>query len=716
MAALLLTFARLTVALQRLPFTIHARQFRAGGGKLRGGLVARAGQIVLARTGGLQGLAQFGQSRCRAIRGLSRGSEVFLGIAFPQQGCTLLFQPPGLGFQPIDARLGLCDLGLSHPPFGFHARMVRRGLGECEFGLAPGAFGLFHRIGMFGSSGLVRQQLLRALVQRGFQILQGRGGIARHAIGVDPVFFQSRLLTVQIHEPIFRRFQLAGECCHAMPVRAGIVAAVCQFVAQSMQAFGQGSLRLLRLFRGFLRGSYPVFRALCLRARGFGSGGGVAPAGKDQPRFGHADLVGQQLVALGLLRLPAQRPDLRIEARHQVFQAFEVLLGGTQLALGIAAAHVQAGDARGFLQHHAPLGRLGGNDLRDLALAYESRGVCARRGIGEDERYVLRPYIVTVQAIGAAGAAFDAARHVQRLALVVHRVEDDLGKVAGRAVGGAGEDHVFHSARSHGFGRVLAHYPPNGFQHVGLAAAIGANDARKAGFDTQFGGFDEALEAAQAKLAKLHGRPPSASAFGRPRACILQNGFQIVPAALIQNAAVEDEGGSGIDAQFGGLRIGTLTDGEHLFAVGQAGAGLVPAHPSCGEEIQETGSFRDGDEALVFGQVADIGKLRLRTLHLTHHIVEVRPHLIRQRVKALRRGAPRERGEGEVEHVVNLVAQFKGDHAGGHIVFDQLIRACLREIRAGAAGERTVFDQLERSIGVAQQVSVRLGHFHHLGP
>ncbi len=53
-AALLLSFARLAVTLQRLPFTLYPGQFGLGGGKGGGGLVARGSKRILAGAGGFQ--------------------------------------------------------------------------------------------------------------------------------------------------------------------------------------------------------------------------------------------------------------------------------------------------------------------------------------------------------------------------------------------------------------------------------------------------------------------------------------------------------------------------------------------------------------------------------------------------------------------------------------------------------------------------------------
>ncbi len=328
------------------------------------------------------------------------------------------------------------------------------------------------------------------------QPLQRLGGIAGQPVGIAAVLFQPLLLPVEVGEPLLRRFELAGKRRHAVAVGAGIVAPVGELVAHFGELFrpappAPSARRLRRLLAG-------IDLAVCaprLLARRLGSGGGIAPAGEQQPRLGDADLVGQRLVALGLLRLPPQAGDLAVEPGHEVFEPGKVGLGLAQLALGIAAADVEAGDPRRLFQHHPPFGRLGGDHLGDLALADQRGGVRAGGCIGEDQRHVLGAHVAAVDAIGAARAALDPAGDLEFLAVGGDGVQHDFGEVARRALRGAGEDDVFHPARAHRLGRVFAHHPADRFEQVGLAAAIGPDDAGQPGFDAQFSRFDEALEA-----------------------------------------------------------------------------------------------------------------------------------------------------------------------------------------------------------------------------
>ena len=57
------------------------------------------------------------------------------------------------------------------------------------------------------------------------------------------------------------------------------------------------------------------------------------------------------------------------------------------------------------------------------------------------------------------------------------------------------EDQVVHLPAAHGAGGGRPHSPAQGFEQVGLAAAIGADDAGQPRLNPQVGGIDEALEA-----------------------------------------------------------------------------------------------------------------------------------------------------------------------------------------------------------------------------
>ena len=291
-------------------------------------------------------------------------------------------------------------------------------------------------------------------------------------------------------------------------MRAGIVAPVGQLVARLRELNGLLVLCALRGLRGLLRQRHRRLGILRLCPGRLGSCRRIAPAGEEHARFGHADPIAQRPVALCLLRLPPERGDLAVEPGHQVLEPGEIGFGLAQLALGIAPAHMQSGDARRFLEHRASLGRLGGDHLCDLALAHQCRRMSAGRGVGEGQRHVLGAHVPAVDAIGAARAALDPSSDHQFFARIVGGVQHHLGEVTRRARGGAGEDDILHPARAHRLGRILAHHPADRLENVGLAAPVGPDDTGKARLDVQFGRLDEALEPRDAQLADQHRRSP----------------------------------------------------------------------------------------------------------------------------------------------------------------------------------------------------------------
>ena len=70
-----------------------------------------------------------------------------------------------------------------------------------------------------------------------------------------------------------------------------------------------------------------------------------------------------------------------------------------------------------------------------------------------------------------------------------------FGHVAGRALRGARKDDVVHAGGAHALVGAFAHHPAQRFEQVGLAAAIGADDAGQSRFDDELGRLDERLEA-----------------------------------------------------------------------------------------------------------------------------------------------------------------------------------------------------------------------------
>ena len=184
--------------------------------------------------------------------------------------------------------------------------MISGCIGQRQLSRARGALRILGLARNLRAAGFVFFQRRFA---RGDITLQPRerfGCIAGHAPGIAAIFFKTGLLTVQVGQTLFCRFKLAGQRSHAVPMRAGIIAAVRQLIAgfrSSMRCF---RLRLLRFVCCLLGCGYAFIGLLRGFACFLGHAGGIAPAGKKQPRLGHFDLFGQLGVALSLLRLTPQ--------------------------------------------------------------------------------------------------------------------------------------------------------------------------------------------------------------------------------------------------------------------------------------------------------------------------------------------------------------------------------------------------------------------------
>ena len=298
----------------------------------------------------------------------------------------------------------------------------------------------------------------------------------------------------KVRQPFLGGFELIGKRAHAVAMRSHIGAAVGLFFARLVQRAGMSALLGLCLAHIGLKHGYAALGGLRVRLGPVCRINRIAPPREYRLRFGNPDLVGQLGVAFRLFGLPTQGRHLRVQPGHQVFETGEIGFRLPQLRFRVASPDMQTRDPGCFFQHFAALRRFRGDDLRDLSLTDEGGRMGTGGGIGEGQRDILRPRVHTVEAIGTAGTAFDTARYGQLVSAIVRALQYHFGKIAGRALRRAGEDHVLHSAGSHRLGRIFAHDPSDRFEEVGLAAAVGPDDPGQAGFDMQFGRFDEAFE------------------------------------------------------------------------------------------------------------------------------------------------------------------------------------------------------------------------------
>ena len=201
-------------------------------------------------------------------------------------------------------------------------------------------------------------------------------------------------------------------------------------------------------------------------------------------------LLGELLVAARFACLTLQRADLPLHFAHEIGHAQQILLGIFQFAQGLSPLRLVLRDARRLLENQPPVFRFAGEDLRDVALGHDAVARAAHAGAHEQLLDVFEPAGSLVDEILAPAIPEDPARdrHLivgqldarRRQVLVVHPADRqrDLRHAQRFAPVGAVKDHVRHLAATQCLGRLLTQHPTDSVRHVGLAAAIGANDAR----------------------------------------------------------------------------------------------------------------------------------------------------------------------------------------------------------------------------------------------
>ena len=225
----------------------------------------------------------------------------------------------------------------------------------------------------------------------------------------------------------------------------------------------------------------------------------------------------QAVVLGGHLGLLFQLLEVGVQLAQNVFHPREVLARVLQPVLGLAPAFLVLADAGRLFEEHAQLFGLALDDAADGALADDGVGPRAQAGAQEHVLHVAAAHRLVVDVV-AAGAV---ARQ--------HPLDGDLGELvplatgagvfvaehqlhagaAGRlAVARAIEDDVLHRLAAQLAGLAFAEHPAHRIHDVGLAAAIGPDDADQLAGQLEGGGFGEGLEARELDLVEPHERVP----------------------------------------------------------------------------------------------------------------------------------------------------------------------------------------------------------------
>jgi len=164
----------------------------------------------------------------------------------------------------------------------------------------------------------------------------------------------------------------------------------------------------------------------------------------------------------------------------------------------------------GFLEHRAAFFRLGGKNLVDLALRHDRVSGPADAGVHQQVVDVLQaaeraidPILRAPVAENPAGESDFVEIHFERAFAIRHR-QRDLRHAERFALFRAVENDVRHFASAEGLGGGFAEHPADRIDHVGLAAAVRADDAGHALGEFKQGFIGERLEAVDFESFKIH--------------------------------------------------------------------------------------------------------------------------------------------------------------------------------------------------------------------
>ena len=196
----------------------------------------------------------------------------------------------------------------------------------------------------------------------------------------------------------------------------------------------------------------------------------------------------------------------------------QVLARVLEAVLGLAAALLVLRDTGRLLEEHAQLFGLALDDAADRALADDGVGARPQAGAEKDVLHVTPAHQLVVDEVARTAVARQHALDGDlgegvpltagaRIGVVEH--EFDTGPAGGLALARAVEDHVLHRLAAQLAGLALAQHPAHRVHDVGLAAAIGPDDADELAGKLERGRIGEGLEAREFDRIQAHGRAAS---------------------------------------------------------------------------------------------------------------------------------------------------------------------------------------------------------------
>ena len=191
-----------------------------------------------------------------------------------------------------------------------------------------------------------------------------------------------------------------------------------------------------------------VLSDLELQAVGLGHESGEIGGGQHEGTV--SALLFERLVLLSALGLALERAELALDLVHHVLHTNQVSTGAVELSLRLAALLLVACDAGRFLDEHATLVRLGGQDMVELVLVHHRIRTRVGAGPGEEVENVAQPGRLLVEEVLALTRPVEpprhgdfAPRHGQNA--IVGEPQLDFGQADGLAGRRAVEDDVVHA-------------------------------------------------------------------------------------------------------------------------------------------------------------------------------------------------------------------------------------------------------------------------------
>ena len=230
----------------------------------------------------------------------------------------------------------------------------------------------------------------------------------------------------------------------------------------------------------------------------------------DEPQPSVADLGLDDSCFARRLSLATQGPELTTDLGGEVLDPGEVGLHGFQLAQRAFLALAVFEDPGGLLDETAPLLRSRPKHGVELALTDDDVHLATDAAVGQQLLDVEQSTGRAVDCVvGPAVAEHGPAdRHLgvvdRQGAVGVVDGQGHLGAPERRSARRAGKDDVLHLAAAQALGALLPHHPGQSVNDVGLARAVGADDAGDARFEAQRRRRRERLEPLEGHALDVH--------------------------------------------------------------------------------------------------------------------------------------------------------------------------------------------------------------------